>query len=109
MRAVRQHRQSLDLAAMGETAVCSAKELFRHVARLNRQHAHPVIAVKRLGCDCKRWNIALVPVDEHELPGSVLCHGSTGFNLQAHVSIGCKRNCAFIGHVHRCHPERSAR
>jgi hypothetical protein len=60
-----------------------AVKLLGDVAGLHGQHAHAVVAVQRFGGDRERGNVALVPVDDHQLLGAVLAVEDAGLDDQA--------------------------
>src|SRR5437764_1429771 len=64
---MREHRQRLDLAAMGEAPAIVAVEIRRDVARLHGDHTHAVLAVQRFGGNRERGNVAFVPVEDEQI------------------------------------------
>jgi len=96
-----QHRQRLDLAAMGEAVAGLAVELLGEVAGLHREHAHAVLAVQRFRRNGERGDIALVPVEDEQPPRVMLGGGDAGLRHHTHVSVWGEGDRARERHVHR--------
>jgi hypothetical protein len=71
IRAVREDRERLDLAAVGETVELAPEPLLGHVAGLHGEHGHPVFTVEGVRRDRQRGNVPLVPVEDEQVSCAV--------------------------------------
>ena len=104
-----EHRQRLDLAAVGEAVAGVAVQLLRHVAGLHGDDTHAVVAVQRFRGDGERRDIAFVPIEDEQIFRAMLRGRDAGLGGHPHIGIGRQRDGALERRVHRRDAERRCR